>query len=341
MDKLLSIIIPCYNVKSFILSCLEHIRKLPLSSNEYEIICYNDCSTDNTLNILKNATTQYPNLRIIQGKMNIGPGGGRNKALRNASGKYIWFVDADDIVLPEVIPAMLELIKKECPDVIPFNYKEIDASDNVTAEPIVFQDTTIMNGLDFVEAVFKDGIIYHMGYPWRFLVRSEYLIQNKLFFPENIRYGEDTVWMPQILLLAHKVASISTFGYMYRHHSQSTCGMFDKSYPGRTIYERCFVASELLISFANNLADTIQDERIEKYVQAFCKTASHNYLGQLPIYLGRASAKQRQVFFSYLKEHKYSKIIVPYIPFLSRLIIFPIVGRVLAEGLAFIYKLKH
>ena len=101
MDKLLSIIMPCYNVESFILSCLEHIRKLPLSSNEYEIICYNDCSTDNTLNILENATTQYPNLRIIQGKTNIGPGGGRNVALKNASGiqcvlYWVVFYESDD-----------------------------------------------------------------------------------------------------------------------------------------------------------------------------------------------------------------------------------------------------
>lgn len=341
MEKLLSIIIPCYNVENFILSCFEHLKKIPLQPNEYEIICYNDCSTDNTLNVIEEATKVMPNIRVLQGKTNIGPGGGRNVALKNASGKYVWFVDADDIILPEIVSAMLGLIKNDSPDVIPFNYKEIDASDNVTAEPIVFQDSIGMNGLDFVEDVFQEGIIYHMGYPWRFLARREYLIQNDLFFPENIRYGEDTVWMPQILLLASKITSTSTFGYMYRHHNQSTCGMFDKSYPGRTIYERCFVASELLISFANNLEATIQDERINKYVQAFRKTASHNYLGQLPIYLSRASIKQRHVFFKYLKEHKFNKIIVPYIPFLSRLIIFPIVGRLLAEGLAFVYKLKH
>ncbi len=314
MEKLLSIIIPCYNVENFILSCFEHLKKIPLQPNEYEIICYNDCSTDNTLNIIEEAAQIIFNIRVIQGTINIGPGGGRNVALKNAFGKYVWFVDADDIVLPEIISAMLGLIKKDCLDVIPFNYKDIDASGNVIAEPIVFKDTAIMNGLEFVEYVFQESIIYHMGYPWHFLVRREYLIQNDLFFPENIRYGEDTVWMPQILLLASKVASTSTFGYMYRHHSQSTCGMFDKSYPGRTIYERCFVASELLISFANNLEETIHDDRINKYVQAFRKSASHYYLGKLPIYLSRTSIEQRQVFFSYLKEHKYNKTHCPLYP---------------------------
>lgn len=341
MEKLLSIIIPCYNAESFVLSCLEHIHKLPLSSNEYEIICYNDCSTDKTLDVLENATTQYPNLRIIQGKTNIGPGGGRNEALRKASGEYVWFVDVDDIVLPDVVLGLKRLCNNNQLDVISFNYKDIDENENIIAEPSVFKDSVIMNGLDFVESVFNTSIIYHMGYPWRFIVRKEYLIQNNLFFPENIRYGEDTIWMPQILFFAKKIASLSTFGYMYRHHNQSTCGMFDNSYPGRTIYERCFVASELLIVFANQLEETFKDNRTNKYSLAFRKSASHHYLGQLPIYLGRASLKERKSFYDNLRTKGYNKIIVPYIPFISKLLIVPIFGRFFAEVLAFMYKLKH
>ncbi len=341
MDKLLSIIIPCYNVENFILSSLEHIHELPLSSNEYEIICYNDCSTDNTLKLLNDATKKYSNIRILQGKTNIGPGGGRNEALKNACGEYIWFVDADDIVLPDIILEIKRLCKDNQLDVIPFNYKEIDINNNCFAEPIVFKDSAIMNGIDFVESVFNTSIIYHIGYPWRFIVRREFLLQNNILFPENIRYGEDTVWMPQILLLANTVASVSVFGYMYRHHNQSTCGLFDQSYPGRIIYERCFIASELLISFANNLEETIKDNRINKYSLAFRKSASHYYLGQLPIYLGRTSLKERKSFYNNLRTKGYNKIINPYIPFISNLLIIPVLGRFFAEILALIYKLKH
>ncbi len=342
MNKLLSIIIPCYNVEKFIEPCLENLRKIPLKTSEYEIICYNDYSTDKTLAILEEIAKCYSNIKILQGSVNIGPGGGRNEALRNACGEYVWFVDADDIVLPEVIAPFLALYQREEKiDIIPFNYKEIDANDNITAEPIVFKDSMIMNGLDFVESVFQTGIIYHMGYPWRFIVRRDFLIQNNILFPENIRYGEDTVWVPQILLLAQKVASVSTFGYMYRHHSQSTCGMLSDSYPGKIIYERCIVAASLLLHFSNEIISSIYDERIDKYAQAFRYSANHYYLGQLPIYLGRSSWKERKVFFNYLREHGYDKIIVSYTPLLSRIILFPLIGRIFTEIIALMYKIMH
>lgn len=340
MSIKLSIIIPCYNVAKFIPSCFKHLRQIPLNSTEFEIICYDDCSTDDTLNILKEESLQQSNLKILHGTTNIGPGGGRNYALKHAIGEYVWFVDADDIILPEIVLRALGVCANETMDVIPFNYKEIDINDNIITEHVVFNDSTIMNGLDFVETIFKTGIVFHMGYPWRFIVRRDFLLQNNIIFPEGIRYGEDTVWMPQILLLAQKVAGVSTFGYMYRHHNQSTCGMFSDSYPGRIIYERCITTSSLLLHFASQIVSEIHDERIEKYAQAFRQTVKHRYVGQLPIYLGRASFKERNVFFEYLNINEYNDVI-PYTPFLSRLLLYPIIGRIVAEIIALMYKLKH
>ena len=82
------------------------------------------------------------------------------------------------------------------------------------------------------------------------------------------------------------------------------------------------------------------DERIEKYAQAFRQTVKHRYVGQLPIYLGRASFKERNVFFEYLNTNEYNDVI-PYTPFLSRLLLYPIIGRIVAEIIALMYKLKH
>jgi len=341
MNIKLSIIIPCYNVENFIRPCLERISQIPLNPNEFEILCYNDCSTDNTIEILKSESQRYTNIKILQGSINIGPGGGRNYALKNATGEYIWFVDADDLIIPDVISSVASLTAKDKIDVIPFNYKEIDIDNNITAEPIVYKDSAVMNGLDFVESVFNTEIVYHMGYPWRFIVRKDFLIQNHIQFPESIRYGEDTVWMPQVLLLADKVASISDCGYLYRHHTQSTCGMFDNSYPGRIMYERCIVASSLLLSFANGITTTINDDRIKKYTNAFRLTVKRRYIGQLPIYLGRASLKERKVFYEYLRNKGCDSEIKVYAPLLTRLMLCPIGGRIIAESIVLFYKLKH
>ena len=106
---LVSIIIPCFNVESFIVECVDSV--LNQSYKEIEIICIDNNSTDNTWNELIKTKEKYPSL-IIEKEFKPGACAARNKGLVLAKGEWIQFLDADDLLLPDKIKHQLKLISK-------------------------------------------------------------------------------------------------------------------------------------------------------------------------------------------------------------------------------------
>ena len=96
----ISIIIPVYNAGKFIGKCLDSIVSQTFS--EFEVICIDDGSTDESSSILSEYASQYKNITVIRQK-NIGQGPTRNLGVSLAVGKYIKFVDADDYLHPDAL----------------------------------------------------------------------------------------------------------------------------------------------------------------------------------------------------------------------------------------------
>ena len=96
MDPLISIIIPIYNAEKCIIRLLDSIFEQTL--NNLEIICVNDCSKDNTLQIINKYADKDKRIIIINNEINIGASLSRNKGLELAKGKYISFLDSDDLI---------------------------------------------------------------------------------------------------------------------------------------------------------------------------------------------------------------------------------------------------
>lgn len=108
MNELVSIIIPCYNVEKYIEECLESIQNQTYSN--IEIICVDDGSKDKTTRLI--AEMQKTDTRIKLHSTNRKyAGGARNKGLNIASGKYITFIDSDDVVSEKYIEYLYELLK--------------------------------------------------------------------------------------------------------------------------------------------------------------------------------------------------------------------------------------
>ena len=95
-----SIILPAYNAELFLARTLTSIFSQDFS--DYELLLVNDGSTDNTLDICKEFAAVYPQVKVID-KKNEGVAVARNAALQAAQGKYILFVDADDIFYPQAL----------------------------------------------------------------------------------------------------------------------------------------------------------------------------------------------------------------------------------------------
>ena len=109
MEDLISVIVPIYNVEKYLSRCLESIINQTYSN--IEIICINDGSKDNCKDILDEFIKKDKRIKIIK-KENGGLSDARNKGIEIASGKYITFVDSDDVITNDYVEYLYNLIKK-------------------------------------------------------------------------------------------------------------------------------------------------------------------------------------------------------------------------------------
>ena len=109
MNDLVSIIMPSYNAEKYIKSAIHSILRQTYAS--WELIIVDDCSRDNTVDIIRNFDDSR--IRLFKNKKNSGAAISRNKALREAKGKYIAFLDSDDIWAPTKLEEQLAFMKKK------------------------------------------------------------------------------------------------------------------------------------------------------------------------------------------------------------------------------------
>ncbi|MCV6598929.1 MAG: glycosyltransferase [Alphaproteobacteria bacterium] len=94
-EDLISVIIPFYGVQDYIGECLDSV--INQTYQNIEILCIDDLGRDDSINIVKAKAKQDSRVKIITHEENLGLGGARNTGIANAKGKYIWFLDSDDL----------------------------------------------------------------------------------------------------------------------------------------------------------------------------------------------------------------------------------------------------
>lgn len=99
MRAKISIIVPVFNMEKYLHECMDSL--INQTFKDIEIICFNDASTDNSLSILRKYESCDNRVKVIDSKLNIKQGGGRNVGIRMSSADYITFVDSDDKVSPK------------------------------------------------------------------------------------------------------------------------------------------------------------------------------------------------------------------------------------------------
>lgn len=337
----ISYLLPCYKVEKYIRACIDSIYRVPLPLNEFEVLCFDDCSPDGTPHVLDQLAKEHANMRVIHSKENVGSGGGRNTLLSEAKGNYIWYIDPDDLVVPKNVIPMLSIVEQQSLDVLLFNYRDITGEGAEQESGSDFKDTAVLDGLSFVDKVFGSSIVWHMGYPWRFMVRREYLINCNILFPERMVF-QDTVWMPKVMMRAKRIQSTHIVGYHYRHHEASVCGRFDTIYPGKSIYTWSIKVSNLLIAYADELkklSDT--DSRYGNYAKVFRDYAVAHYIHRLPVLLCRTQKKERSAFYTILKNEGVPEIIKPYIKGAVKVLVQPTIGYCVSNMMAAGYRICH
>ncbi len=117
MNKsVISVILPCYNVSIYIVTCLNSILKQ--SYQDFEVICVNDASTDNTLDIIKKYSNLDSRIKIISLAQNGGLANARKIGAKNASGRYIAYIDPDDYIGIDYLKRLYDATQDETVDIV-------------------------------------------------------------------------------------------------------------------------------------------------------------------------------------------------------------------------------
>lgn len=215
-----SVIIPVYNTEKYLDSCLESVENQTLK--DIEIICINDGSKDNSLEILKNHKSKDNRIKIID-QENSGVSAARNAGIKKAIGEYITFVDSDDLISPYLCEINYNNAKKYDTDIIEFgdikfkdgekeNFEEYDNYDNSKILFSSCQDTE--NPFDKLKI---EGSIACSR-----LWKRDFLIKNNIYFKEGISLGEDSLFDWIAIAQARRVLQDKNVFYYYRIGRESS-----------------------------------------------------------------------------------------------------------------------
>ena len=227
MDKLfaISVIIPMYNAEQYIAECLDSL--LNQTFQDFEVIIINDSSNDSSRAIAESYIPKFgERLKIFDNEKNFGQGYSRNNGLRYATGEYVFFMDADDMLLLSGLEKMYAVTKyADKVDVVNLTkyYAWDDVKQNcVLVNPkisISVQELLIENNLKWrIENLLEDKFMWKI---WCRLLRRDFLLENEIFFPEDIEFGEDQIWTHGILFCAEKTVHLPYACYLYRRSKNS------------------------------------------------------------------------------------------------------------------------
>lgn len=227
-----SVIIPVYNAEGYIGTCLNSL--LEQSLDMVEIICVDDCSNDGTEEKLNYYAEKYKSIKVITEDVNRGQAYARNVGMRHASGKYIYFLDADDMIN-----------RKDSLECLYMCAERNDAHIVVFDSEIVYEDEScskLWGNTHKLSDTLKEGeykgehfFLKMIENPqssiavWRQFYSRRFLVDNKIVFDDNTSPNEDMLFTFKAMFFADKVYyNPCLFHRYYFHHGSSSLGKIDK-----------------------------------------------------------------------------------------------------------------
>ena len=203
---ILSIVIPCFNLSNTVRTCLDSI--LQQNSDDVEIICVNDGSTDDTATAL----SEYAERIVIISNEHNGVSATRNIGQKRAKGEWIWFVDGDDMITTNAIRT-IKYNMNSMYDVMFFG-----ALVNNGNSKYILDNLRVPNAVLEGENVFDEWIT-NICYPyvWNCVYKKSFLQENQIEFNNSLSIGEDMAFQFAVFSKANSCKMISTPIYIYHY----------------------------------------------------------------------------------------------------------------------------
>ncbi|TPF93365.1 hypothetical protein BG22_07310 [Bifidobacterium sp. UTBIF-78] len=227
----LSVIVPAYNVETYIGDCLESIRHQRTSYN-FEIIVINDGSTDGSLKIIDSFAKKDTRIRVVN-QSNQGFSGARNRGIDESRGYYIAFVDSDDALEPDHIQTLMDALIASKKDYVTSGYSRIDEKGRIlervpdneygTAWARIYK-RKIWDGVRFPEQLwYEDTVLAYFVKPCyseQTIRDTSYLYRVRSGSISHAMHGKkkavDTYWITKRMLADYRTASLPWTERIYK-----------------------------------------------------------------------------------------------------------------------------
>lgn len=219
MQKLLSVVIPVYNTEIYLEECLKSIINQTYS--KIEIICVDDCSPDNSAELIKKYAEKDSRIKYIKHSENKFQGGARNTGLHAANGEYITFVDSDDYLIDmDCYKNAVYNLEKYSADISIFSFAEekkgVRFNYKLSSSVLGIKN---LSNINFTKV--------HCS-PCNKIFKLDDIKKNKLYFPEKIKFEDEAFWYKYVAAVEPKAYVENKYSYAYRIRSGSTMDTRDK-----------------------------------------------------------------------------------------------------------------
>lgn len=214
-----SVIIPVYNVEKFLRECLNSITSQTLKN--FEVICIDDGSTDNSLRILQEYANKDSRFKVIS-QENQGQGIARNKAIDIAQGRYLLFVDPDDFIEPKTLASVYDKFCQTNTEIVQFDYATCRENGKYSGTKSYkkrlkkdFKFSIKNNQIFNLNDIKKKNLQGMSLCVWDKAYKTAFIKQHNIKFAPN-KNGEDHIFSISANLLADKILYINKAFYHYR-----------------------------------------------------------------------------------------------------------------------------
>ena len=237
-----SIIVPVYNVEKYITECIESILKQ--TYKDFELICVDDCSCDNSIKIVENFAKKDARIKIFYQDKNKGVSAARNLALDNANGKYILCVDSDDWINENTLETLLNTFQEHNTESIWFDgYRYFEDKKEFQKIPIY----NLKSGCTYIT---PENIARFPDMCGMKAYTLDSIRKYNLHWPENIKFDEDGHFYFRYYYFHKKTYVINDCLYNYRIREGSTVTNFQTK--GTTAQDLLQVIQEIREFYIDN-----------------------------------------------------------------------------------------
>ena len=213
-SKLVSIIIPVYNVDQYLSECLDSV--IHQTYHNLEIICVDDKSTDKSFEILQDYSQNDPRIKVLSNQRNMGQASSRNVGLSMATGDYVLFVDSDDWLDKSAVEVCLKNAELTQADFVGFGLMQHSLDQKQTTQDQPCHTSKIIQGKTDAYLFSKIGVTVCTKF-----FRRSFLSQYNIKFPDGLLY-EDNAFSWICCICANVISLIPDGLYHYRKRANST-----------------------------------------------------------------------------------------------------------------------